>query len=211
MSEDENMSRPAIPEIETERLVLRGPADGDVEAWATHLTNPADFRFIPWRKTDETPHERSARILGGLEKLWAKQPPGGMGWVIVRKADPLLIGLGGLDQVEGTSDGEIDYRLGRPFWGQGYASEAARAMMRYGFENTAWDRVVAYVVPENTASVRVAQGLGMRYEKDVDYAEIMGDLTNYEIASPITALYAIARAQYTPGDEAYRVRRASGQ
>ena len=200
------MTGPTIPQIETERLVLRATAEGDVEAWAGHLTDPGDFRYMPWRKTDETPQERSARILGGLAKMWETEALTGMGWVFVRKADGQMIGLGGLDLVEGTNDGEIDYRLGKPFWGHGYASEAARAMTRYGFENTAWDRIVAYVVHENVASVHIVQGLGMTYEKDVDYAEILGDLTDIQIASPMTALYAITREHYRAGEAAYCVR-----
>lgn len=202
------MDQLAIPEIETERLVLRGPTDEDVEAWSGMLANPGDFRYMPWLKTDETPAQRAQRNLDAMTKRWATRPLSAMGWVIARKSDRLLIGMGGLEAVHGTNDGEIDYRLGRPYWGQGYTGEAARAMTRFGFENTDWERIVAYVVPENVASVRIAQALGMVYERDVNYSELVGDLRNFEIASPITALYAVARDSFTHGDAMYVVRKA---
>jgi RimJ/RimL family protein N-acetyltransferase len=203
------MAQPKIPEIETERLVLRGPTDEDIEAWAVFLVDPGDFRYMPWLKSDETPQQRAKRNLDAMAQRWETRPLSAMGWVIARKDDGQLIGTGGLEQVQDSNDGEIDYRLGKQFWGRGYASEAARAITRFGFENSAWERIVAYVVPENTASVRIAQGLGMAYEKDVNYLDLLGDL-NVEIASPITALYAIARDQFTPGDAIYRVRLAPG-
>ena len=200
------MARPTIPQIETQRLLLRGPTGEDVDAWASYLTDPDDFRYLPWRKTDETPRQRAERILDDMARRWESQPLSGMGWVFSRKADGQLMGLGGLEQIAGTNDGEIEYRLGKPFWGQGYAGEAARAITRYGFENTAWSRIVAYVVAENVASVRIAKGLGMTYEKDINYVELLGDLGDIQIASPTTALYVVARELFTPGDASYEVR-----
>jgi RimJ/RimL family protein N-acetyltransferase len=48
------MAQPKIPEIETERLVLRGPTDEDIESWAGFLADPGDFRYMPWLKSDES-------------------------------------------------------------------------------------------------------------------------------------------------------------
>lgn len=200
------MAEPMIPEIETERLLLRGFAQGDVEAWAAHLTDPEDFRYMPWRISDETPEQRSQRALAGMAKRWEAEPLSAMGWMFARKMDGRAIGFGGLEQVEGTNDGEIDYRIGKQFWGQGFAGEAARAMTRYGFENTGWSRIVAYIVPENVASVHIAVALGMTHEMDVDYAELLGDVSKIRIASTMTALYAVGRDQFRHGDAAYKVR-----
>ena len=203
------MKPSGIPVVETERLILRGPTGHDIAAWATYLAEPGDFRYIPWRKSDDTPLQRAQRILDDIAKRWATDPLSGMGWVFSLKGDGQMIGLGGLEQLEGTDDAEIEYRLGKPFWGQRYASEAAAAMARYAFENTAWKRIVAYVVPENIASVRVAEGLGMGYEGDVNYLDLLGETTNIEIASPMTAVYAVAREDFRVGDAAYGVRPAS--
>ena len=198
-----------IPLVETERLILRGPIGDDIEAWATYLAEPSDFRYIPWRKSDETTLQRAKRILDTMAKHWETEPLSAMGWVFARKADGQMIGLGGLEQLEDTDDAEIEYRLGKPFWGQRYASEAAQAMARYGFENTAWKRIVAYVVPDNIASVRVAGGLGMGYEGDVNYLDLLGGATDIEIASPMTAVYAVAREDFKVADAIYRVAHAS--
>ena len=74
---------------------------------------------------------------------------------------------------------------------------------------TGWKRIVAYVVPDNLASVRVAEGLGMGYEGDVNYLDLLGGATDIEIASPMTAVYAVAREDFKVADAIYRVAHAS--
>jgi RimJ/RimL family protein N-acetyltransferase len=203
------MEPSGIPVVETQRLILRGPTGGDIEAWATYLAEPGDFRYIPWRKSNETTLQRAKRILDEIANRWETAPLSAMGWVFSRKADGQIIGLGGLEQLERTDDAEIEYRLGKPFWGQRYASEAAGAMARYALENTAWKRIVAYVVAENIASVRVAEGLGMSYQGEVNYLDLLGGATDIEIASPMTAVYAVAREDFVVPDAPYRVWHAS--
>ena len=68
-----------------------------------------------------------------------------------------------------SSEVEVLYALGRPFWGRGYAREAAAAALRFGFETVGLDRIVAFVVPENTASARVLEAVGLRSIGDTDY------------------------------------------
>ncbi|MSR60370.1 MAG: N-acetyltransferase [Planctomycetaceae bacterium] len=62
---------------------------------------------------------------------------------------------------------EIGYRLARPHWGRGYATEAARALRDYGFGTLSLARLIALIDPRNAASIRVAEKIGLRYEKDV--------------------------------------------
>ena len=78
-------------------------------------------------------------------------------------------------------------------------------MVRYGFENQAWARVVAAIIPGNIASRRVLEHLGFVYEKDVNYYEMSGD-TTIEMDSPIVPYFALER--FAPGDAFYRVRHA---
>lgn len=75
-----------------------------------------------------------------------------------------LIGGIGLRIVEQHRHAELGYWLGVPYWGQGYATEAAREMLRYGFENLALQRIFATHFAQNLASGRVLRKLGMRYE-----------------------------------------------
>ena len=64
---------------------------------------------------------------------------------------------------------ELGYRLAKPYWGNGYATEAARAWVAHGFEELDLDRIVAVTHPENVASQRVLEKLGMRFREMADY------------------------------------------
>lgn len=197
------MSR--IAQIETERLLLRGPADADVGAWAGLLTDPDFQRYIPVRRSSDAAEVRAERALARLAERWAAEPLRGVGWVICRRSDGQVVGTGGLEEGAEPGDGEIDYFLGKPFWGQGYGREAARAMSRFALDHVDWRRLVAYIVPGNDASIRIAEGLGMTYQGDVDYMQFFPDPSAVELANPMTRFYAVDREDFVPGDEPYRV------
>ena len=194
-----------IAQIETERLLLRGPAEGDVEAWAALLTDPDFRRYIPVRRSLDSAEERATRALAILAERWTTEPLRGVGWVISRRSEGQMIGTGGLEEGAEPGDGEIDYFLGKPFWGQGYGREAARAMARFALDHLEWRRLVAYVVPGNDASIRIAEGLGMTYQGDVDYLQFFPDPAAVELADPMTRFYAVNREDFVRGDEPYRV------
>lgn len=194
-----------IARIETERLLLRGPAEGDVDSWAALLTDPDFRRYIPVRRSSDSPEVRARRGLDMLAGRWAAEPLRAMGWVVCRQSDGQVIGTGGLDQGAEPGDGEIDYFLGKPFWGRGYGREAARAMSRFALDHVDWRRLVAYIVPGNDASIRIAEGLGMTYQGDVDYLQFFPDPSAIELADPMTRFYAVNREEFVPGDEPYRV------
>lgn len=199
------MTTVTIPEIETERLILRWPVSADSEPLAAFIADPDFSRYIPKAPGNRTPHERAERLIGIYQKRWEEQSPSAMGWAAVRKTDGQFIGICGVEVVPDTDEGELDYRIGPLYWGQGFATEAARAIVRYGFDNTAWERIVAAVVPANVASVRVVEHLGFVYEKEVNYLEIAGGAA-LEMESPIVAFYALRRERFVPGDALYRVR-----
>lgn len=193
-----------IQTIETDRLLLRIPTDADVAPLAAFIEDPEFSRYIPRSKVVRTSRERAERLIGIYQRRWEEQPLNAMGWSATRKSDGQFIGICGIEGVPDTADGEIDYRLGPPYWGQGYATEATRAMVRFGFEHTAWDRIVAAVVPANAASVRVAEHLGFVYEKEVNYLELAGD-PNLVFDPPFVAYYVLRREQLVPGDAYYRL------
>ena len=92
-------------------------------------------------------------------------------WAVVRKDDVALLGYCGLsyaDDVCGQAEIALGYRLVRRYWRQGYASEAVGAALNYGFAYGI-GRIVATIDPGNAASLRVAEKVGMVYEKDVLY------------------------------------------
>jgi ribosomal-protein-alanine N-acetyltransferase len=83
--------------------------------------------------------------------------------------DPELIGFCGLQFVHKSSEIEVGFRFAKRCWGRGLATEAAQASVRYGFERLALDRIIGLTHPDNTASQRVLEKAGLRYEKDAFY------------------------------------------
>jgi ribosomal-protein-alanine N-acetyltransferase len=81
---------------------------------------------------------------------------------VVERASGRVIGACGLQLLEDGPEVELGYRLGRASRGHGYATEAARVWLEYGFETLGLDRIVAVAWPENTASWRVMEKCGMR-------------------------------------------------
>jgi RimJ/RimL family protein N-acetyltransferase len=99
----------------------------------------------------------------------------------VRKEDGAVIGRVGLlvwnadtwepttraESENGRTEVEVGYTLGRAYWGQGYATEAAGAVRDYALRELGADRLIALIIHGNTASENVARKLGLRYERDV--------------------------------------------
>ncbi len=83
------------------------------------------------------------------------------------RADDRLVGCVELDFNPMEPEAELSYWLGRPFWGQGYATEACRTALRFGFRDAVMDRIFAYHFTRNPASGRVMEKLGMRKERFV--------------------------------------------
>lgn len=107
--------------------------------------------------------------------------PYGFGvWGVVHKESGALIGWCGLVFLDETPEVEVGYAVAKPYWGQGLMTEAARAALRYGFERAGLERIVAVAMPENTASRRIMEKLGMHYEKNVHHYD--HDLVYYAIS-----------------------------
>lgn len=88
----------------------------------------------------------------------------GIVWAITRRTDHSLCGAINLLIDSAHQIAEIGYWIGLPYWGQGYATEAAHAAIRYGFETLQLHRIYATHLARNPASGRVMQKAGMRYE-----------------------------------------------
>jgi len=95
-------------------------------------------------------------------------------WKLLEKSTGRLIGFTGLQPLvaESTPEVEIGWWLAKDCWGKGLATEAARAALRGGFEHGGLRRVVSIARPENAASIRVMQKLGMRFERHFIHEEI---------------------------------------
>jgi ribosomal-protein-alanine N-acetyltransferase len=98
-------------------------------------------------------------------------------WVAAHKATGAFIGFGGLRSLFGTP--EVVYHLTKDNWGKGFATELARAALRFGFEDRGFDRIVAITKPPNLASIHVMEKLGMEFEKHAQYYDL--DVVQYSI------------------------------
>lgn len=85
-------------------------------------------------------------------------------FAIVRRLDDELLGAIGLSITPEYKRAEIAYWMGKPFWGQGYTTEAASRLLKFGFEELDLNRIYAYSFTTNPASSRVMQKIGMTYE-----------------------------------------------
>lgn len=147
-------------EIETERLLLRPMMDADFEWFAALRGNADVMRYIgsAGPMTREQSRERLDRYLA----CWETHE---LGMFSVRERGTATpVGWAGLQPREGSDEIEVGYAFGPPAWGRGLATEAARAAVRWGFEDRGLERIVAVAYPENDASRRVMDKLGMRYE-----------------------------------------------
>ena len=94
--------------------------------------------------------------------------------VLLKKPAPIWAGWCGLKYIPELDETDIGFRFFRRYWGQGYATEAARACLDYGFRQVALKRIVGRAMKENVASVRVLEKIGMEYWKEFDFMEHPG-------------------------------------
>jgi [ribosomal protein S5]-alanine N-acetyltransferase len=152
---------PTLPEIETERLVMRRLDLGDAPFIVALLNQPSFLANIGDRGVrDENDALRYLRE--GPMAMYEKY---GFGlWHVSRREDGAAMGMCGLLRRDTLPDVDVGYAFFPEFWGKGYAFEAADATMRQAAARFALTRVLAIVSPGNEPSIRVLEKLGMRFE-----------------------------------------------
>jgi ribosomal-protein-alanine N-acetyltransferase len=152
-----------MQEIETARLQLRRLEFRDLDDLAQIYQDPEvmRYRLYPNPASREETQDQLMRML----EHWKQH---GFGrWAIVEKSTQQFIGHAGLEVVEALDEIEVNYLLARSHWNQGLATEAAAAIVEYGFTVLGCDRLVAVAKPENFGSRRVMEKIGMKYEKEI--------------------------------------------
>lgn len=146
------------PAFETARLALRPLSGADLDA-AHRISNDPLVRRYLW---DDEPVSKAAveGVISRSLKTFDEEGFGLFG-VRLRDSDGELIGYCGPLHLEATERVELLYAFLPKWWGRGLATEAARACLRFAFEDTDLEQVVAGADPPNTASLRVIQKLGM--------------------------------------------------
>jgi ribosomal-protein-alanine N-acetyltransferase len=157
-----------VVRLRTERLVLRDWRDSDLDPFAAINADGRVMEFMPALLTRAESDALAARLRSDLRAhgfgLWAVEVRGG----------PPFIGFVGLSvplfAASFAPCTEIGWRLAHAQWGQGYATEAARAVLSYGFERLALDEIVAFTAAGNTRSRAVMDRIGMERSSSDDFA-----------------------------------------
>ena len=159
--------------LRTPRLVMRPWTDADVAPFAALNTDPRVMEHFPKLLTLEETEAMVARIRRHFEAhsygLWALEVPG--------VSD--FIGFAGLNVPTFSAHFipcvEIGWRLRRDAWGRGYATEAAREVLRHGFETLGLDEVVSFTAVVNEPSRAVMRRIGMRHDAAGDFDHVLLD------------------------------------
>jgi RimJ/RimL family protein N-acetyltransferase len=156
-----------FPHIETERLLLRPWREADREPWAAMNADPSVMEFFP----SVLSREQSDALLDRLNSHIARH---GFGfWALEDRANGEFLGFTGLVHTvfaaPFTPCVEVGWRLARHCWGKGYATEAARASLDYGFRRLGLSSIVSFAVFANMRSRRVMERIGMTHDPGGDF------------------------------------------
>ncbi|HLY62759.1 MAG TPA: GNAT family N-acetyltransferase [Terriglobia bacterium] len=148
--------------LETNRLLITAWDPQDWKAFYTVSSDPDVMKYIG--KGDPWSAERTEQFVNGQIENFDRL--GFCLWKLTDKPTRALIGFCGLQHLDESLEIEIGWWLAKAFWGKGLATEAAMAVLRYGFDTIALERIVAIAQPANRASIRVMEKLGMRHERN---------------------------------------------
>ncbi|HWA18480.1 MAG TPA: GNAT family protein [Devosia sp.] len=161
--------------IKTERLILRPFERADLDAVAAYHSLPEVQRYLDWKARDRI--EVKAALEAMRKQTRLTRPGDILSLGVVRKSDGVLVGQVSLRWTDATAaQGEIRFVMSPTFRKQGYATEAADAMISLGFDKFHFHRIFARTAGSNAASARLLKGLGMRLEAHYrEHALFQGD------------------------------------
>jgi ribosomal-protein-alanine N-acetyltransferase len=147
---------------ETDRLIIRHWREGDVEDAFAIYGDPEVTRYLAGDARDTT-IDSTREWLAKKLATQAEKAPLGL-WAVQERSSGNVIGHALLQyaQINGEDRVEVGYALARAAWGKGYATEIAQAMIQVGFDTLDLAEIYGVVIPENTASRRVLEKVGMR-------------------------------------------------
>lgn len=162
--------------LETNRLFLRRMNETDVESVFAMRSDGDIMRFI---RPVQTKRRETENWISLVSSRWATEKIGFC--AVIEKTTKSFAGWCGLWRLNETGETEVGYAILKEFWGKGYAVEAAEAFLKYGFEELNLEKIVAVADPENRASRRVMEKLGMNFDYIGDFYE--RDLVHYSITN----------------------------
>ncbi|MGI0013419.1 MAG: GNAT family N-acetyltransferase [Nitrososphaera sp.] len=150
--------------LETDRLILRRLLPNDLDSLFALYSDPEVRRYFPeGTLTYEETKEELEWFLNGHPQ----HPQLGL-WATIHKETNQFIGRCGLLPwtIDQRPEVEVAYMLAKEYWGQGLGTEAAQAILHYGFERLQLSRLICLIDRENQASIKVARNIGMTFEKE---------------------------------------------
>lgn len=167
---------PEVPVRHTRRLVLRAFTDADREPFAALNADPEVVRHLQGPLS----RERSEAFVDRIAACWRER---GYGlWAVGLRSSDQFLGYTGLWPADFLPSGpgvEVGWRLARTAWGRGYAPEAAREALRFGFEEVGLPEIVSFTAAGNTASLRVMDKIGLRRDPSRDFDHPRVDAAAY--------------------------------
>jgi ribosomal-protein-alanine N-acetyltransferase len=180
----------SFPLIETARLKLRLPVPGDVESIHSIWSDPEVMKFIPiilFRTREEIGEFIPLSI-----QRWKER---GFGiFAVTDKETDQMVGYCGLQYLDNTTEVEIYYGFSKDSWNKGIATEAARAVMRFGFEELNLESIAGVTHPDNIASHNVLEKIGMAKTEE-----------NRIVYDTECAYFVVPRENYSSNGECYRI------
>lgn len=172
------LARPLL----TERLLLREFVDSDFDALREMAVNPEVLRY---RSRSEITPAATREFINNAKTQATEWPRQQYALAAVLRAGPRVIGELGLTITNSRYDEAfLWYAMNRAYWGQGYATEAAARLVRFGFEDAGLRRIFAECHPQNVASARVLQKIGLLPETVADGSRLRYGLTKDDGRKP---------------------------
>jgi [ribosomal protein S5]-alanine N-acetyltransferase len=159
--------------LETDRLIIRPWTMEEADAAFAIYGDSEVMRYVG----DGRPSPDIETMRASLAKLIERDRGKQLGlWALEKRDSGEVIGSGLLKPLPDNSDIEVGYHLAQKWWGQGYATEAATALVEYGLSNVGLSRIVGVTYPENVASQRVLTKAGLVHKGKSRYGEIEVEL-----------------------------------
>lgn len=159
----------------TPRLLLRPWTPEDVEALFEILQEPDLLRYFP--NSDPPGREIVEAYINRQMAHWREFGYGH--WAVTLPEEERILGWNGLEFLPELGECEVAYLLSRKAWGRGYATETARAALRFGFERAGLGHIIGLVHPENEASIRVLEKCGLSHVDRINLWRM--DLERYRL------------------------------
>lgn len=180
-----------VEEMETARLRLRPLRENDVDAVFAYASDPEVARYVAFER--HTAPGDSQEFVADCLKRYSEHVLAP--WGVELKNDGALIGTIGVTHASETNlRVEVGYAIARPHWNRGYVTEALRAIVPHLFAELPIERVQAFLIPENVASLRVLEKAGFRYEGTLRKVRMFkGELRDLAAYSVLRSELAVRR------------------